>query len=77
MQYSCHARLGRTWHRYREVAGNNVLCRGHAGVPIVLEFDFQSKPARSTVAEVYAQVISDLNQAVTLITSSQKNAGYF
>ena len=50
---------------------------GHAGVPIVLEFDFQSKPARSTVAEVYAQVVSDLNQAVTLITTSQKNAGYF
>ena len=50
---------------------------GHAGVPIVLEFDFQNKPARSTVAEVYAQVVSDLNQAVTLITTSQKNAGYF
>ena len=49
---------------------------GHAGVPLVLEFDFQNKPARSTVAEVYAQVVSDLNQAVTLITVSE-NAGYF
>ena len=45
---------------------------GHAGVPIVLEFDFQNKPARSTVAEVYAQVVSDLNQAVTLLLGLRK-----
>ena len=50
---------------------------GHLGVPIVTEFDFQNKPSRSTVAEVYAQVIADLNQATTLITGTQKNAGYF
>lgn len=38
------------------------------GVPIVLEYDPQAKPARKTVTEVYTQIISDLNQAYTLMT---------
>ncbi len=38
------------------------------GVPIVLTYDPQAKPARNTVAEVYTQMISDLNQAYTLMT---------
>ena len=38
------------------------------GVPIVLEYDPQAKPARKTVTEVYAQILSDLNQAYTLMT---------
>jgi len=38
------------------------------GVPIVLEYDPQIKPARKTVTEVYTQIISDLNQAYTLMT---------
>lgn len=40
----------------------------HAGISIVTEFDQNSKPGRNTVAEVYAQVLSDLNQAITLMT---------
>jgi len=44
----------------------------HLGVPIVLEFDQFSEPSRNTVAEVYAQVISDMNQALTLITDDTR-----
>ena len=38
------------------------------GVPIVLEYDPQAKPARSTITQVYTQIISDLNQAYSLMT---------
>ena len=38
------------------------------GVPIVLEYDPQLKPARKSVTEVYNQIINDLNQAYTLMT---------
>ncbi|MCB9082180.1 MAG: RagB/SusD family nutrient uptake outer membrane protein [Lewinellaceae bacterium] len=40
----------------------------HPGVPIVLEFDESVKPARNTVAEVYAQIVSDLEKSVQLMT---------
>lgn len=38
------------------------------GVPIVTEFDLNAQPKRNTVAEVYAQIQSDLEQAYTLMT---------
>lgn len=41
---------------------------GGMGVPIVLNYDPKSKPARNTTAEVYAQIIADLNAAYTLMT---------
>ncbi|TDB65173.1 RagB/SusD family nutrient uptake outer membrane protein [Arundinibacter roseus] len=47
------------------------------GVPIVLEFDPLLKPARNSVQEVYAQIISDLNQAFGLMTNTSKNSSYF
>ncbi|AKD03085.1 RagB/SusD family nutrient uptake outer membrane protein [Pontibacter korlensis] len=37
------------------------------GVPIVLEFDYNAQPSRNTVAEVYAQIKSDLDAAYELI----------
>ena len=40
------------------------------GVPVVLVTDINGTPARNTVAEVYAQVINDLNQAKTLLAST-------
>lgn len=40
----------------------------HPGVPLVLEFDISSLPSRATVAEIYAQVVSDLNRGVELMT---------
>jgi starch-binding outer membrane protein, SusD/RagB family len=39
----------------------------HLGIPIVTEVDPFQKPARNTVAEVYAQVIADFNAALGLI----------
>jgi hypothetical protein len=37
------------------------------GVPIVLTFDVTLKPARSTVEQVYQQILSDIGQAETLL----------
>lgn len=45
----------------------------HLGVPIVLETDPFSEPTRNTVAEVYAQVISDLTEGVSLMGNSTRN----
>ncbi|MXV49876.1 RagB/SusD family nutrient uptake outer membrane protein [Pedobacter sp. HMF7647] len=36
------------------------------GVPIVLTFDYSLKPARSSVEEVYTQILSDLDKAYTM-----------
>lgn len=57
------------------------LCRNFAkpytdnpdgpGVPIVLTFDQTAKPSRSTIKQVYAQAISDLNKAYTLAKFNQ------
>lgn len=46
------------------------------GVPIVLTFDPKLKPSRNSVQEVYTQIISDLNQAFTLMTNTSKNSSY-
>lgn len=40
------------------------------GVPIVLDFDIDNKPARATVAEVYEQINADLDHAYTLMSQS-------
>lgn len=48
----------------------------HLGIPIVTEYDVESKPPRNTVAEVYQQVISDLQQGISLMTIDPANAGY-
>ena len=46
------------------------------GVPIVLDFDITLKPARSSVEEVYQQILSDLGEATTLLaaTTGAQNA---
>jgi hypothetical protein len=46
----------------------------HPGVPIVLIPDVTQLPARNTVAEVYAQVISDLNMGISLMTDTRDGA---
>lgn len=45
----------------------------HLGVPIVLETDTFSEPARNTVAEVYAQVLSDLTEGMNLMGNTTRN----
>jgi hypothetical protein len=46
------------------------------GVPIVLTYEPSLKPARNTIGEVYAQVISDLTNAINLM-NEEKNSEYF
>jgi len=43
----------------------------HPGVPVVTTFDQTALPGRNTVAQVYDAVISDLNQAITLMNSDE------
>jgi len=44
----------------------------HLGVPIVTSFDKDSEPSRNTVAEVYAQVISDLQEGISRMNTSTR-----
>jgi hypothetical protein len=45
------------------------------GVPIVLNFDITVRPKRSTVADVYSQILADIAQAKTLlITAGAKSS---
>lgn len=46
------------------------------GVPIVLQYNPSLRPARSTVAEVYTRMETDLNEAFTLMTNTTKNSSY-
>ncbi len=46
------------------------------GVPLVLQFDINGKPKRASVADVYKQILADLDQASSLMTSST-NTGRF
>lgn len=46
------------------------------GVPLILTYDPFVKPSRNTVAEVYAQIKKDLDQAIPLMTLD-RSTGYF
>ncbi len=46
------------------------------GVPIVLNFDIDKKPARATVEEVYTQILSDLDKAYTLMNQQPTTARF-
>ncbi|WP_338876054.1 RagB/SusD family nutrient uptake outer membrane protein [Spirosoma sp. SC4-14] len=46
------------------------------GVPIVLAYDPMAKPGRNTVAQTYAQIVSDLTQGFSLMTVTNKNSSY-
>lgn len=46
------------------------------GVPLVLKFDIEGMPARNTVDEVYKQVLADLGQAYTLITTGTNTSRF-
>lgn len=47
----------------------------HLGVPVVLVTDPAGKPARNTVAEVYAQIEADLKEAEAIIDPAYVRAG--
>ena len=46
------------------------------GVPIILEYNPTVKPPRNTLKEVYAQIESDLNKAIGILTV-EKSSGFF
>ncbi len=46
------------------------------GVPIILTYDPNAKPARATVSQVYAQILADLNTALTLINQPAQSTAY-
>lgn len=46
------------------------------GVPIVLHYDPAALPKRNTVAEVYAQILSDLDQAISLMSQYNGSAKF-
>ena len=45
----------------------------HPGIPLVLDFDPLSKPARNTVKEVYDQVITDMTTAISMMKSESRS----
>ena len=47
----------------------------HLGVPVVLVTDPAGKPARNTVAEVYAQIVADLVEAEQIIDPAYVRSG--
>ncbi len=48
----------------------------HPGIPIVTEFEPESRPSRNTVAQVYEQVITDFETAISLLEpKGDENAG--
>ncbi|KJD34976.1 hypothetical protein PW52_12815 [Tamlana sedimentorum] len=44
----------------------------HLGVPLILTFDPTYEPERSTVAEVYEQIISDMTTAISLMDTTSR-----
>jgi len=46
----------------------------HPGIPLVLDFNPDNKPSRNTVKEVYDQVISDMNMAISLMKENARSA---
>ena len=48
----------------------------HPGVPIVLESDVTNLPSRNTVAEVFAQIISDINAGIGMMNMT-RNGPFF
>ncbi len=52
---------------------NYTADASHLGVPIVLNFDLDNEPSRSTVAEVYEQIISDMTTGISLMSNSSRS----
>ncbi len=46
------------------------------GVPVITVYDINLKPARKTIAEVYTQIITDLNAAITNMTLTTNSSQF-
>ena len=60
----------------RNYARPFTLAPNDPGVPVVTTFNYEEKPARSSVKDVYTQILSDLNKAYSLMTMYRGSA-YF
>lgn len=62
--------------KYNEATADKELC-----VPLVLHYDQNARPERSTMAEVYDQILEDLDSAYVILTDYQvankPNSQYF
>lgn len=56
-------------------AYNPATASTDLGVPLVLEYNINDQPARATVAEVYAQILSDIEQAKQLLAGATGSQG--
>ncbi len=54
---------------------NYTADASHDGVPVVLHTDANAKPARESVAKVYAQIVADLLEAESIIDPSYVRSG--
>ena len=67
-----HFDLVRIYGQHYGFTGDN----GHPGVPIVTIFDQNAEPTRNTVGQVYDQINSDFNMAISLL-NQDKGIGRF
>ena len=54
---------------------NYTADASHDGVPVVLHTDANAKPARESVAKVYAQIVADLLEAESIIDPTYVRSG--
>ncbi len=73
-QYTGDAYLARAFYYHRLILRwakpyEAATAATDLGVPLVLTFDLNGKPARATVQAVYNQIIADINKAKTLLVN--------
>ncbi|MCG1036200.1 RagB/SusD family nutrient uptake outer membrane protein [Polaribacter sargassicola] len=56
-------------------AYNPSTASSDLGVPLVLNYDVNYRPSRSTIEEVYNQILSDINEAKSRLSSVSGEAG--
>jgi starch-binding outer membrane protein, SusD/RagB family len=74
-RYKADAYVGRAYY-YSELikrfakAYNPATANSDPGVPLVVKFDLNEKPARASVGAVYTQILADITQAKTLYVAA-------
>ncbi|MBD2700964.1 RagB/SusD family nutrient uptake outer membrane protein [Spirosoma sp. BT702] len=62
------------WEMVRMFAKPYAVDQNGPGVPLVMTYDVNLRPARNTVKEVYAQIQKDLTDAMPLLTISKNSS---
>jgi starch-binding outer membrane protein, SusD/RagB family len=79
-QYTGDAYLARAYYYLQlvlrwSVAYNSSTAASDPGVPLVLDYNINALPARATVQQVYAQILSDIGQARSLLAGVAGSPG--